>query len=183
MENTELINAARDGDKGAIHQLLMMYRTMVASVVARLVFEEDNRSDVLQNIFVKAVKAIGTFGGSCKFSTWLYRIAVNEVAEYTRQLMRSKNRFTSCDEDIFMDLNSPDGLDNYTNKELSLCINETLSRLPIDQKTAFSLYYFCGYSGRDAAGVLSISEDNFFMKLKAARDKVKKALIAKGWTV
>jgi RNA polymerase sigma-70 factor (ECF subfamily) len=183
MENTELINAARDGDKGAMRQLLMMYRTMVASVVARSVFEEDNRSDVLQNIFVRAVKAIGTFGGSCKFSTWLYRITINEVADYTRQLMRSKNRFTPYDQDVFMDLNSPDGLESYTNKELSLSINETLSTLPLDQKTAFSLYYFCGYSGRDAAGVLSISEDNFFMKLKAARDKVKKALIAKGWSL
>lgn len=183
MENTELISAARDGKSSALNELFMMYRNMVASVVARMVFEEDNRRDVIQNVFVKAARAIQTFRGTCKFSTWLYRIAINETAEYNRQLLRSTGLFSMFDEDVFKDPDKPDGLENYTRKELSLCINDTLNTIPSDQKTAFSLFYFCGYSGREAADVLMITEDNFFMKLKAARDKVKKNLIAKGWNV
>jgi len=185
MENSDTINAARNGDKQALSGLLMEYRNMVSSVVARMVFEEDSRKDVIQNIFVKAVNAIQNFSGTCKFSTWLYRIALNETAEYNRNAMRAKARFTAFDNDdpIFIDLNSPDGLENYTKKEISLSINEAVNTLPIDQKTAFSLFYFCGYTGKDAASVLNIKEDNFFMKLKTARDKVKKFLSTKGYGI
>jgi RNA polymerase sigma-70 factor (ECF subfamily) len=183
MENKECILAARNGDKHAMTQLLMEYRNLVSSVVCRTVFEKDNRKDIIQNVFFKVVKAIHEFNGTCKFSTWLYRISINEVAEYNRSLLRSKETFQSIetDEDIFQDINSTDGLEAYTKKEISISINTAVNELPLEQKTAFSLFYFCGYSGKDAAQVLNVTEDNFFMKLKAARDKVRKALVSKGW--
>ena len=183
MENKDCILAARNGDKHAMSQLLMENRNLVASVVCKTVFEEDNRKDIIQNIFAKVVKAIHEFNGACKFSTWLYRISINEVAEYNRSLLRSKKIFQTInsDDDIFQDINSPDGLEAYTKKEISISINAAVNELPLEQKTAFSLFYFCGYSGKDAAQVLNVTEDNFFMKLKTARDKVRKSLISKGW--
>lgn len=185
MENRDLITAAISGDKNALSGLLMEYRGMVASVVARSVFETDNRRDVVQNVFVKAVNAISGFNGTCKFSTWLYRIAMNEVADYNRSLLRFKDNFKSTDSecDLFVDINSPDGLEQYTKKEISVSINASVNELPIDQKAAFSLFYFCGFSGKEAAASLNITEDNFFMRLKAARDKVRKRLIEKGWEI
>jgi RNA polymerase sigma-70 factor, ECF subfamily len=183
MKNENEIQAAIDGDKHALAQLLMEHRGLVASVVCRSVYEADNRKDVVQNIFMKVVKAIREFKGECKFSTWIYRIAINEVAAYSRSRLRLKNRVLSSENDlvIFKDINSPDGLETYTKKEISIAINSSVNDLPLEQKTAFSLFYFCGYSGKEAAEVLHITEDNFFMKLKSGRDKVRKSLISKGW--
>ncbi len=43
------------------------------------------------------------------------------------------------------------------------------------------MYYFGNYSGKEVAEALNITESNFFMKLKAARDSVKEKLIKRGW--
>jgi RNA polymerase sigma-70 factor (ECF subfamily) len=183
MENQTIIQAARNGDKKALTSLLIDHRNLIASVVCRCVYDEESRRDVVQDIVYKVIKQFNSYNGSCKFSTWLYRIAMNEAIDFNRSKLRSKKRYTTIESqsDIFQDLNAIDGLDAYTKKEISTAINETVNNLPLDQKTAFTLFYFCGYKGKDASEVLKISEENFFMKLKAARDKVRKALLAKGW--
>jgi RNA polymerase sigma-70 factor (ECF subfamily) len=120
------------------------------------------------------------FKGTCRFSTWLYRIALNECMETnTRQ---SRNTPLQIDSpELFGDPNARDGLAALSDAELRTAIHEAVRPLPLDQRTAFCLYYFEGYSGREAADAMKISEPNFFMKLKAARDKVKKSLLAQGW--
>ncbi len=183
MENQTIIQAARNGDKNALSSILIDHRNLIASVVCRCINDEENRRDVVQEILYKVIKLFNSYNGNCKFSTWLYRIAMNEAIDFNRSKIRAKKRYETIDSqtDIFQDLNAIDGLDAYTKKEISIAINETVNSLPLDQKTAFSLFYFCGYKGKDASEVLKISEENFFMKLKAARDKVRKALYAKGW--
>jgi RNA polymerase sigma-70 factor (ECF subfamily) len=183
MNENELIQSARSGDSSALGTLLMQYRNLVASVVYRSVYDQNAHKDVIQNIFYKVVKVFGDFKGSCKFSTWLYRIAVNESVDHNRKRLQKSNVSEELSDqvDMFSDLNAEDGLEIFSRKEIHQSVNAIVNELPLDQKTAFSLFYFCGYSGKDAASVLNISEDNFFMKLKSARDKVRKALISKGW--
>ena len=182
MENQLIIKAARNGDKNALSSLLMEHRNLISSVVCKFVYDPEGRGDVVQEILYKVVKAFTNFNGKCKFSTWVYRIAMNEAIDYNRNKLQTKNRFQSIESqaDVFQDLNAADGLDACTKKEITDSINETVNSLPLDQKTAFSLFYFCGYSGKDVSEVLKITEGNFFMKLKAARDKVRNSLVSKG---
>jgi RNA polymerase sigma-70 factor (ECF subfamily) len=181
MNEFELIKLAREGNKAATTRLLLDNRNMVAIVVNRLIFESDNRKDVIQGVFVKAIDGIRAFKGSCKFSTWLYRLAINEAIEYNRKKLHMKNNTENfTDEMLYCDSNQESGFEYMSRKEISFVISSTLQKLPFDQRTAFSLYYYSGYSGKEGADVMKITEDNFFMKLKTARDRVRRSLVAKG---
>jgi RNA polymerase sigma-70 factor, ECF subfamily len=184
MTTEDLISAAQTGDRSALSTLLLDHRSLVASVVNRHVYDADRKKDVIQNIFIKVINHINQYSGLCKFSTWLYRICLNECTEAGRAERREEQRRTPFFDDTIdlINPNAPDGLSHASQRELHDAIGAVLEKLPLDQKTVFSLFYFGGYSGKEIAAALSISEPNAFMKLKAARDAVKTGLVEKGWT-
>jgi RNA polymerase sigma factor (sigma-70 family) len=181
----DLIQKARSGDRPALTRLLLDYRVLVAAVVARFITDSEQRKDVIQNIFVKVISHIGRFEGMCRFSTWLYRLSINECIEHGRKIFRDKRQGETLLRNCtgFIALNAPDALASTSSSELHGALSAICSTLPLDQKTAFSLFYFGSYTGREGAEAMNISEANFFMKLKAARDTVKQKLTEKGWTV
>lgn len=182
MNEQKLISLARSGDKAAITELLMEHRNIVGAVVNRLIYEPENRKDVIQSVFMRAIKGISEYNGNCRFSTWLYKLTVNESINYNRKKLRIKK---ISDAVMFEPLSLsglPDGFETVYQKEISGIISEALETVPLDQKAVFNLYYICGHSGKDGAEIMKISEDNFFMKLKSARDRVRKYLIKQGWS-
>jgi RNA polymerase sigma-70 factor, ECF subfamily len=180
MTAEELIPAAQSGDRGALSALLLDHRSRVAAVVNRFVYDHDQKKDVVQNIFLQAINHIGQFSGLCRFSTWLYRISLNECLEAGRARSLEKQRYSPLFNDA-VDPNAPDAFSRASSRELREEIGALLQKLPLDQKTVFSLFYFGSYSGKEIAEALSITEANVFMKLKAARDAIKKGLAARGW--
>jgi len=183
MTTEELITAAKYGNRSALSALLLDHHSLVAAVVNRFVHDGDIKKDVIQNIFLKAIKHIGQFSGLCKFSTWLYRISLNECLEAGRAVSREKQRNRPLFDDAIdaVDPCAPDAFAHASIQELKEAIGALLQKLPLDQKTVFSLFYFGNYSGKEIAEALSISEANVFMKLKAGRDAIKKGLVVKGW--
>jgi RNA polymerase sigma-70 factor (ECF subfamily) len=157
----------------------------MAAVVTRMIFERECHRDVIQNIFLKVVSGIEGFNKQCKFSTWIYRISVNESIEYLRKkgyFEKLKDDYLINDVDI-IDYNQADGLESISKKEIIGWVNEILNGSPLSEKTAFSLFYYSGFSGKEAAEAMKISEDNFYMKLKAARDRIRTGLKKKGVVV
>jgi len=181
-KNDTRIEDAKNGDQTAMSSLLMEYKGIVASVVNRMVFDNEYHRDIIQNVFFKVVSGIREFSNKCRFSTWIYRIAVNESIEYLRKrgyYDRLKAAFNEVD---FSGLNSDhcDGLDLLSKREILDWINEAVNECSLGEKSAFSLFYYSGFSGKDASAVMKISEDNFYMKLKAARDRVRLTLKKRG---
>jgi RNA polymerase sigma factor (sigma-70 family) len=182
MDEQNLIVKAKSGDNSAITRLLMENRNLVAAVVSRLVYEPENRKDVIQSVFMHAIRGIAEFNSSCRFSSWLYRLTVNQAVDYNRKKLQIRKIADAFNFDPdFNGRPSPDGFDSVSKKELANVINEALEKVPLDQKAAFNMFYFCGHSGKECAEVMKITEDNFFMKLKAARDRIRKVLVNKGW--
>ena len=178
MENLDLIRKAQNGDRSALTGLLMENRNLVAAVVSRFVFDRDCHKDVIQNVFMKVIDGISSFHNQCKFATWLYRISVNECCEHNRKKLKS-SIFTN-DLSPFEDPSAPDGFAQISSNEIRSEIASALKTLSIDKRSAFTLFYMGGFSGKEAAEALEITEANFFMKLKAARDHVRNHLREKG---
>lgn len=178
METEDLIRQAQNGDRQALTKLLMNNRNLVAAVVCRFVFDRDCHKDVIQNVFMKVINGISSFQNQCKFATWLYRISVNECCEYNRKKL--KNSIFINDTAPFEDPSAPDGLANISSNEIRSEISSALKEISIDKKSAFTLFYMGGFSGKEASEALGITEANFFMKLKAARDHVRNHLREKG---
>jgi RNA polymerase sigma-70 factor, ECF subfamily len=176
------IDDAKSGDKAALSSLLMDNKGIVAAVVTRMVYDRDCHKDIVQNVFVKIVAGLSGFQGQCRFTTWIYRIAVNESLDYLRKL----GYFEKLKEETFFDdtlkehYDYGDGLESISKKEVLNWVNEGLNTCPLSEKTAFSLFYYSGFSGKEAAESMKISEDNFYMKLKAARDRIRVSLRKKG---
>ncbi len=177
----ELIENAKNGDRKALRELLLLHRTLIESVVRRFAWDESSREDIMQNICIKVVESIGEFAGTCRFSTWIYRIAVNECIDSNRKLARYRMKFEPVGKagEIFPDLNASDGLSSVNDKENRKTVINVVARLPEGMRMACELYYLQQHSGEEAAAKLQISVPAFFMRLSAARERLKKELSKK----
>ena len=92
MNTKTLIESAQRGDRQSLRELLLEYRTLIESTVRRFVWDASGMEDVMQNVCVRVVSAIGSFSGACLFSTWLYRITVNECIDANRRHVRKKKK-------------------------------------------------------------------------------------------
>lgn len=73
----ELVAAARDGDREAFDELVRVTSRDTYTLAFRLVGNEEDARDVVQETYLRAYKGIGKFRGDAQFSTWLYRITAN----------------------------------------------------------------------------------------------------------
>ena len=76
-DDAELVEQCLAGDRGAFDTLVERHRRQVYQVCYRFVGNHEDASDLAQDAFLRAYRALGTFKGHSAFSTWLYRVAVN----------------------------------------------------------------------------------------------------------
>lgn len=75
--DTRLIERLVARDERAFNELVRAYEGRIVRLVARMIGNQEEAKDLAQDVFVQVFKAIGSFRGDSKFSTWIYRIAVN----------------------------------------------------------------------------------------------------------
>ena len=73
------LEALQAGDRTAFARLVDAYSTQIYRLALKMLADEQDAEDVLQNTFMKALQSIENFEGRSSLSTWLYRIAVNEA--------------------------------------------------------------------------------------------------------
>jgi RNA polymerase sigma-70 factor (ECF subfamily) len=78
----------RGHDERAFNELVVTYEQRVFRLVFRMLGRRDEAEDMAQEVFVQVFKAIGTFRGDSKLSTWIYRIAVNLCKNRIKYLSR-----------------------------------------------------------------------------------------------
>ena len=81
-DDREAILACQRGDRAAFDRLVERHQREIYRLCFRYVNNHEDASDLAQDAFVKAYKAIGRFRGDSAFSTWLYRIAVNTCLNF-----------------------------------------------------------------------------------------------------
>lgn len=86
----DLVDQARNGDRDAFGELVRLHQHEVYTLAVRLVHDRDLASDVTQDAFVRAWRAMPSFRGDAKFSTWMHRITVNTA--WTHRSKRSRVR-------------------------------------------------------------------------------------------
>ena len=91
----DLVMRAREGDREAFGELVRIHQHEVYTLAVRLVRDRDMASDVAQDAFVRAWRAMPKFRGDAKFSTWLHRITVNTA--WTHRTKKNRVRLDSLD--------------------------------------------------------------------------------------
>lgn len=92
-----LAEAARDGDVGAFEQLVTETSAQVHALVLRLVRDEDDAGDVVQETYLRAFRSISGFRSQAAVTTWLYRIAANCSASHLRRRSRRAHDVLAAD--------------------------------------------------------------------------------------
>jgi len=77
-----LVERVQRGDKKAFELLVSKYQRKLMRLVSRLVYDQAEAEDVVQEAFIKAYRALPNFRGDAAFYTWLYRIGINTAKNY-----------------------------------------------------------------------------------------------------
>lgn len=88
MDERELIEAAKVGDRSAFEELVRRTYLDTYTLAHRLTGNEEDARDVAQEAYLRAWRGIGKFRGDAQFSTWLYRITANASAAHLRKRRR-----------------------------------------------------------------------------------------------
>lgn len=88
-EEEALIGAVQKGDRVAFEKLYCMYERLVYNTAMAKLGNVSDALDVSQDVFVKIWKSIARYRGDCRFSTWVYKIAINTSLDFLRRAKAS----------------------------------------------------------------------------------------------
>lgn len=158
-------------DKKAQAQLYNYFSKKMFAVCLRYAQSTLEAEDVLQNGFIKVFTKYHQYDGKGSLEGWIKRIMVNTAIESYRQ---SKEKFEdSLEEQHENTFQSHFTSDTTSYKDLLKLIKE----LPLGYRTVFNLYVIEGYSHKEIAEMLNISEGNSKSQLSRARQALQQKLI------
>src|SRR5215216_7904899 len=85
----ELVDRSRTGDTESFNQLVRRWERPIFALAYRTLGREEDARDVTQETFLRAFRALPGFKGDAKFSSWLYRIALNLCRDWMRKQRRT----------------------------------------------------------------------------------------------
>ena len=92
-----LVDRAQHGDKKAFELLVVKYQRKLMRLISRLIRDQAEAEDVVQEAFIKAYRALPQFRGDSAFYTWLYRIGINTAKNYLVTQGRRAPTYTEAD--------------------------------------------------------------------------------------
>ena len=176
IEDQELVAGAQAGDEAAFEELVRRHADRLHAVVRRLVDTRHEAEDVTQEAFLRAWRAIGRFKGDATFSTWLYRIGVNE-AHRRRERRPGPQRETSLEEQLVEPREPRPGPALVAQQRaLHAALERAIAELRPDLRTPLVLRDIQGLTTAQAAAVMELGEAAFKSRLHRARLTVRAAV-------
>ena len=174
-----LVQRVQRGDKVAFEMLFTKYQRRVSRLVSRFVRSDAEVEDIVQESFIKAYRALGSFRGDSAFYTWLYRIAVNTAKNYLVAASKrpisltqfEKNDDDDFEEDRFMsDTATPES--ELSTKQIAETVNKTMNELPADLREAIMLREIEGMSYEDIADSMGCPIGTVRSRIFRAREAI-----------
>ena len=174
-----LIAQARAGDESAFAQLVTEHSARVYGALRRFGLNPQEADEVAQEVFVRAWRGLPRFEERSQFSTWLYRIAFNEAQRWLARRRPPTASSRTDDEDTIAALPDATGagpLARTLDREFEQMLEEALSQLPADLRTAVVLRDLEGLSTEEAAAVAGVRQAAFKSRLHRGRMKLRALL-------
>jgi RNA polymerase sigma-70 factor, ECF subfamily len=172
-DEARLVARARERDAAAFEQLIVAHAPPLQRMLRRVLGSTPDAEEVLQETFLKAWRAIDRFRGEARFSTWLYRIAINEAKR--RQAYDAHRRALPID-DVMVEppdlAAGPAAL--AESAELERFIEQCVADLPANYREAVVLRDVEGLSNEEAAAVLELDLRNFKSRLHRGRMAIRR---------
>lgn len=173
-KHVALVNECRIGNRDAQFKLYKLYATAMYNVALRIVNNDAEAEDVIQEAFLDAFNRIADFRQESTFGLWLKQIVINRSINYLR---KRKVEFIGLDEVEVAD--EP----NYDESETELkveAIKAAMNELPAGYRVVLTLYLFEGYDHEEISHILKISENTSRSQYMRAKRKLNSLLAMKG---
>jgi RNA polymerase sigma-70 factor (ECF subfamily) len=186
-EGMALMLAWQGGDEGAFDLLVEGYSGRVFSLLTRFLGQSSRREDLVQEVFIRVLRARDRYEPTARFSTWIYRItfnlATNERARAAprRHLSLDHGASQGGEEDstlgsMIIDERAPDPLERLENQDVVGAVREAISALPEQQRMALILAKYDEMPYSEIAVVLDSSEKAIKSMVHRARTNLRVVL-------
>ena len=185
VKDEDLVTIGRilHGDYDGFEVLVEKYQGRIYRHLRKMVKDDEEAADLLQDTFLNAYKGLNRFSGDSTFSTWLFRIATNNALMFLRKVRPESIEF---DDDIKihdnhnMPLVSPE-FANTPLQSLLSCegqrkIEEAIDNLPLIYRSVVMLRDVEGFSLQEVAGIMETSVAAVKSRLHRARNSIRKEL-------
>ncbi|HEX5112685.1 MAG TPA: RNA polymerase sigma factor [Saprospiraceae bacterium] len=166
----DLVEACIAKERWAQKQLYEEHYSLLMGVCLRYSSNHDDAMDILHEGFIKILNNIGRYQPGTSLIAWMRRIIVNTAIDYYR--MQTRRRTDDLETAYEVQSHEPDALSQLTVQEIVKCIQQ----LSPAYRSVFNLYVIEGYSHREIADILEITESTSRSNLVKARAKLKDLL-------
>lgn len=168
----EYLKKVREGDKEAFRYFVEKYSSKSYSLALSMVKNETEAEEIVQLSFIKAWKAIPGFREEAKFSSWLFRIVVNECQQY----FRNKKKANAHEEIQDLAETESSQEDKLVSKEEKIGVKRALSSLKPKEALVVRLFYIFDMNLEEIGEVTGFGKSNIKVLLFRGRKNLKKRL-------
>jgi RNA polymerase sigma-70 factor, ECF subfamily len=154
----ELVARSMGGDLDSFNQLVLRWERPIYALAYRVIGREEDARDVCQETFLRAFRALKGFKGQAKFSSWLYRIALNLCRDWIRRERRQPIAQAPEGVDLIElaaeSTPSESVEDLVARREIGRAVARAMADLPDEQRTAIILKEYHGLTFQEIADLL-----------------------------
>ncbi len=182
LTDDELVARSMGGDAESFNQLILRWERPIYALAYRVIGREEDARDVCQETFLRAFRALPGFKGQAKFSSWLYRIALNLCRDWIRRQRRAP--VMQIPEgvdpgDLLAERGPVESIEEFVSRrELSAVVEEAMALLPEEQRTAIILKEYHGMTFQEIADMqgcpLSTVKTRLYQGLSVLRRRLEK---------
>ena len=179
-EVQEWVSACREGNARAQRKLFKHFYSMAMQICMRYAGSTDEAADMLNEGFLKVFSNLDKYESTGSFEAWLKRVVSNAALDYRRRYVQQVElvELDGLPDMQLADYSVNDAVANISSQELIGLIQT----LPPVTRTVFNMFVFEGFSHREIAGEMGITENTSAWHVNSARSKLKE-LICKMYDV
>ena len=173
--HSDLIDRCRQGDRAAYYELYKLYSRSMYNVGYRIVNNQEEAEDVLQEAFISAFSNLENYRGDSAFGAWLKRIVINKAINHLK-----KKKMERLPDNDRWDVKEEEEVDFEEGFPFTVeKVKGAIEKLPDGYRSVLTMYLFEGYDHAEIGEVLSISESTSKSQFNRAKKKLKEILESK----
>jgi len=169
------------GDTGAFKSFILQYQRLVSHIVFRMIFNQADREDICQDVFVKIYQNLKEFNFESKLSTWIAKIAYNTCINFLGKkktpllddLISEGQSLDTCSANDTL----PD--ESTVKNDLSFRLRVEIEKMPVHFRTILTLYHLDEMSYNEISEIMQLPEGTVKSYLFRARRLLKRKLLSK----
>ena len=180
-----LVERLREGSEGAYEELLIRFQQPVYALALRLLDDQGEACDVVQEVFLKVFRNVSNFRGQSTLKTWIYRITVNEAHNARRWFFRHRRAEVELDrnpeesrnwKEIIPD-RGPTPFDTAFDSEQHIMIEAALKRINPIFREAVALRDISDLAYEEIAEILGVSLGTVKSRILRGREALREELV------